>query len=300
MKVNVTTDNIKLFKCLSSKTRIKIIQLLNETSKNIGELAKTIGVSSAIITRHIASLEECGIIKTKNSPGKRGLQKICTLSLKEATLVFQTTIPPTNDSQKVSIPLGQYTDYKIQATCGLASTKGLIGVCDDPRYFSSPDRFNASIIWFQSGWINYRIPGYLISEKPVENIELSLEICSEFPGYKEDWSSDIYFFLNEKLLGCWQSPGDFGDRKGSYTPEWWNLGTQYGLLKTIQISHSKTMLDGIKLSDMTLDQLSLQRGKDLYFRIAAPNDTKHPGGATLFGKGFGNYNQNISVQINYQ
>ncbi|MSS08222.1 hypothetical protein FYJ38_06135 [Clostridium sp. WB02_MRS01] len=28
----------------------------------------------------------------------------------------------------------------------------------------------------------------------------------------------------------WVSPGDFGDRRGKYTPGWW-LSAQYGILK---------------------------------------------------------------------
>lgn len=299
MNIQVNTRNMALFKCLSSETRIKIIELLNEGSKNIGELAEILNVSSAIITKHISALKKCGIVQTESVPGKRGLQKICTLSEEEITLIFKNRMN-TVIKNTVSIPVGQYTTYKVQPTCGLASVDSLIGVCDDPRYFSSPERFNASIIWFQSGWVEYCIPGYLISAKPISSIKISLEICSEYPNYKEDWPSDIYFYLNNILLGTWLSPGDFGNKKGTYTPQWWHLGTKYGLLKTIQITKTETKLDGIKLSEITLDHLSIKPGTDLIFRIAAPEDTDHPGGASIFGQGFGNYNQNIEVEVEYE
>ena len=37
-------------------------------------------------------------------------------------------------------PLKKKTTYEVHPTCGLASKEGHIGVNDDPRYFSSPDR----------------------------------------------------------------------------------------------------------------------------------------------------------------
>ena len=34
-------------------------------------------------------------------------------------------------------------------------------------------------------------------------------------------------------IGTWTSPGDYGDKRGVYTPQWWKLkGSQYGKLKT--------------------------------------------------------------------
>ena len=58
MKVEVSTKNIKLFEALSSSTRIRILELLGESPKNIGELAHNLGISSAITTRHIFMLRK--------------------------------------------------------------------------------------------------------------------------------------------------------------------------------------------------------------------------------------------------
>lgn len=298
MKIAVGMKHMKLFECLASDTRIKIIELLGEGPKNIGELAKSLDVSSAITTRHIAMLEETGLIRTENIPGKRGLQKICSLSAKEITLLFQRE-ETARDYHSVSIPIGQYTAYEVNPTCGLASVDGYIGVCDDPRYFSNPERVKAAILWFQTGWVEYRIPSYAVSSQPLHAIEIAMEICSEFPVYKEDWPSDIHFYLNDVLLGIWTSPGDFGANKGAYTPDWWRAGTQYGLLKTIRITHNGCMLDGIPLSNISIHQIPVQYGKDLVLKIAVPPDARHPGGINIFGKGFGNYDQNIEVRIEY-
>lgn len=299
MKINVSTEHMKLFEALSSQTRIRILELLAKGPKNIGELAKLLGVSSAITTRHISLMEEAGIIRTENIPGKRGLQKLCHIAVDEIILSFEHQAS-SREYQVVSIPVGQFAAYEVSPPCGLASTEGYIGVCDDPRYFSDPARVNAALIWFQSGWVEYRIPSYIIYSRPIHSIEISLEICSEFPGYKEDWPSDIYFYLNGILLGTWTSPGDFGKNKGIYTPGWWKAGSQHGFLKTIRITNTETMLDGIVLSDVTLNQLNIQPGKDIPFKIAVPDTARNIGGLNLFGKGFGNYDQNIEVRVEYQ
>jgi predicted transcriptional regulator len=296
MRIAVTTEHMSLFQSLSSDTRIKILQILREDSKNIGELADTIGVSSAMMTRHITALETAGLIKTSSVPGKRGLQKLCSLAVDEIILEFRKDYD-TKTCNSISIPVGQFMNYEVSPTCGLATTKHLIGVCDDPRYFSSPERVNAAIVWFQSGWLEYCIPRYVLPYERIDAFEISLEICSEFPGYREEWPSDLYFYLNDVLLGVWTSPGDFGAKRGMYTPEWWSERSQHGLLKTIHITDHGTMLDGIPLSDVTLDVLGIKHGQDLALKLAAPADSKNPGGLTIFGKGFGNYDQDIVIRV---
>jgi len=298
MRVPVSTKHMGLFECLSSRTRVEIIELLGYGPKNIGELADILNVSSSIITRHISILQEAAIVSTESLPGKRGLQKICSLAANEITLVFKKEAQVKN-CHTISIPVGQYTAYDVLPACGLASLDGFIGICDDPRYFSDPEHVNAALLWFQTGWVEYRIPSFILTPQPIHAIEISLEICSEFPIYKEDWPSDIHFYINDILLGVWTSPGDFGDKKGVYTPDWWRTGTQYGLLKTIRITSQGTMLDGVPLSDVTVDRLPIQRGKDLYFKIAVPKDSRNPGGVNIFGKGFGNYDQDIEVRVEY-
>lgn len=299
MKASINTKNMKLFESLSSSTRIQMLELIGEKARNIGELASILGISSAITTRHISMLEEAGLVKTENIPGKRGIQKLCHLSTNEIVLTFSKS-DNKKEFKSVSIPVGQYTGYDVVPTCGLASKTGFIGVCDDPRYFSDPTHVNAALLWFKSGWIEYRVPSYIIALPSLEAIEISVELCSEFPGYKEDWPSDIHFYLNDVHLGVWTCPGDFGAVKGAYTPDWWNHGTQHGLLKTIRISKSGCILDGIQLSSLTLDQIPIKYGEDLSFRIAVPENSRNSGGVNIFGKGFGNYDQDIEVRIEYE
>ncbi|TLS49239.1 ArsR family transcriptional regulator [Paenibacillus antri] len=304
MRLQADRTNVAIFECFSSESRLRIIELLNERPMNIKELADAVGLSSAIVTKHVQKMEEAGLLVTESIAGKRGMQKLCRLALDELTLVLKRgpaagERPASANRYEVSLPVGQYSSCAVKPTCGLASEHGMIGMVDDPRYFSDPEHVKASHLWFGSGFVEYRIPNYLLRNQTALSLDISLEICSEAPGFNENWPSDISFYVNDRLLGTWTCPGDFGETRGVYTPEWWINRSQYGLLKTLSVGPTGAYIDGVRLSDVTLDALGLAYGETISFRIAALETARNVGGVTLFGKGFGNYNQDIHVSLTY-
>ena len=97
-------------------------------------------------------------------------------------------------------------------------------------------------------------------------------------------------------MGTWVSPGDFGDVPGVFTPDWWLRGwNQYGLRKTLTIDRAGTFLDGRKISEITIRELQLDYQSRLHFRMQAEERNGRAGGLTIFGREFGNYNQDIQV-----
>ena len=60
MKIEVAASSYPFFAALASETRLKIINLLAEKPLNIGQLAESLDISGAIVTRHINLLEEAG------------------------------------------------------------------------------------------------------------------------------------------------------------------------------------------------------------------------------------------------
>ena len=60
-----------------------------------------------------------------------------------------------------------------------------------------------------------------------------------------------------------------------------------------------TYMDDEKLSEVTIDDLKLNPRRPMYFRIAVPDTAEHIGGLTIFGRDFGNYNQDIEFTISY-
>ena len=65
------------------------------------------------------------------------------------------------------------------------------------------------------------------------------------------------------------------------------------------INHKGTFIDGLKISDVTIDQFGLTSKSALKLKLEIPDDAEHVGGLTIFGKGFGNYNQDINVKMAY-
>jgi len=65
------------------------------------------------------------------------------------------------------------------------------------------------------------------------------------------------------------------------------------------INNDGTFIDGLKISDVSLKDLDLDFRSPIKFKLAVPDNAKHVGGLTIYGRNFGNYNQDIKVRINY-
>ena len=125
-----------------------------------------------------------------------------------------------------------------------------------------------------------------------------IELSSEVPGTSADWPSDITLSVNGADVGTWTSPGDFGDKRGVFTPDWWKLkGSQYGKLKNFRINDEGSFVDGVRISDVRLADLKLDEHHSIRLRIGVRDNAKHPGGINIFGRGFGNYDQDIILRL---
>ena len=294
-------DGVEIFKALGSDVRIQILNILLENSNmSMKDLAARLNITNGALTGHIKKLESCGLITTLAEPVVHGNQKIYSVNWDRIVVDFNK---PVNDKNiyNTEVRIGHYSNYSITPTCGLASGKSLIGEVDDARYFEHPDRFNAEILWFTEGFVEYVIPNFIPGFQKITQISISMEICSEAPGVNNDWPSDIEFYINDKSIGYWTSPGDFGDVKGFFTPTWWPKNwNQYGLLKLIVINEKGTFIDGIRISDVTINEFNLDYRSNIRFKLGVAENAKHRGGLTIFGKSFGNYGQDINVSISYK
>lgn len=295
-------EGLEIFKALGSELRINIIKLLQENHEmNMNELATSLGITNGALTSHIKKLEESGIIQVMTERGSHGNQKVCKVAVDK--IVVDVESEENEEDQNIyntEVKVGHYSDYEVYPTCGLATSQAIVGEVDDPRYFSHPDRINAGILWFTKGYIEYIIPNLLPSATKIDQITVSLEISSEAPGINNDWPSDISILLNDVKIGAWTSPGDYGDVQGIFTPDWWFPNwNQYGLLKMIVINKKGTFVDGLKISDVTINEFNLDYKSTVRFKFEIEEDAKNVGGITIFGSEFGNYNQDIKVRIAY-
>lgn len=300
LHITSLNDGLEIFKALGSDVRVQILNILLENNNmGMNELASRLNITNGALTGHIKKLESSGLISTSSESAGHGNQKICSVHLDKILIDLEKP----EDFQNVyntELKVGHYSSYNICPTCGLASSKALIGEVDDARYFEHPDRYNADILWFTKGYVEYVIPNFIPSSQRITQITISAELSSEAPGINNVWPSDISFYLNDVCVGTWTSPGDFGDVKGLFTPDWWPQNwNQYGLLKLLVINKKGTYIDGLKISDVTIDSFDLDYRSGIRFRMAVEDDAAHVGGLTLFGKSFGNYGQDIRVSLNY-
>lgn len=301
LHVHQLRDGLPLFKALASETRVSILEMLYENGQiSMSTIAETLGLSGGALTPHIKILSECGLIAITIGSGKHGMQKLCSAS-EDRILIDPIQMHRNANVYETEIGVGQYTAHEVLPTCGLATPEHIIGAVDDPRFFTSPDRVNSGIVWLGSGYLEYMLPNFLKDNQKLVEIQISFEVGSEAPGFSEDWPSDIYFYLNGKELCHWTSPADFGATRGIYTPEWWDRNwNQHGLFKLLSINTGGTFIDGGKRSDVSLSDLSLTAGTPIRLRIGAPKSARHAGGLTLYGRGFGNYQQDIMVRMHYR
>jgi len=294
-------DGIEVLKGLASLVRVRILKLLRKRGRlNVNEISRELSLPQSTVATNIQMLEEAGLIETHTVKAKKGHQKICRAKFDEIIVRFEAEEPILDRNLvEVSMPLGLMTSCEVSAPCGLCSTEGVIGLLDVPDLFLDPNRVQAALLWFGRGYVEYKFPNNAkLLNSGVESVEFSMELSSEVPGTNLNWPSDITLWVNDVAVGTWTSPGDFGDKRGVYTPSWWKLeGSQYGKLKTWRTGKAGSFVDGIRISDVTIDDLDLPRHHSIRMRIGIDTKAVHPGGVNVFGKGFGNYDQDIVMRL---
>lgn len=293
-----------VIKALSAPMRMEIMKIIYKTpGVSMNYLARTLKLTNSAVSMHVSKLCEAGLVAIRTSSGKRGTMKL--ISPCHDRIVIDMIPERESEPRHIyvdDIKIGYFTSCSVTPTCGLSTPEKLIGAMDDIKAFTFPEHFDAGILWFTSGYVEYGLPNHLQAGQRLKELQISFEISSEYPGFNKDYPSDIHFSLNGTPLGVWVSPGDYGDRKGHISPNWWPESlNQYGLLKTLIINEKGTFMDGgQKLSDLTVESLHIDYNSLLTFRIEVPEDTANCGGCTLFGEQFGDYNQAIRVKAFYE
>jgi len=294
-------EGLDVLKGLASAVRIRILKLLHVDGPiNVNEIADLLQLPQSTISSNVQILESAGLIRSEAQKARKGNQKICHSTFDEVLVMFKENIAPLkSDGIEVAMPLGLYTSCDVTGPCGVCSTDGIVGLLDVPDTFLDPDRMKAALIWFTRGYVEYQFPNNAkLSNVEIDEMEFVMELSSEVPGTSADWPSDITLSVNGVDVGTWTSPGDFGDKRGVYTPDWWKLkGSQYGKLKNWRIGKNGTYIDGVKISDVCLSDLDISSHRSIRMRIGVRDDAKHPGGINIFGRGFGNYDQDIILRL---
>lgn len=310
---NPTTNNLNIHnsqnaeliqKCsyaLSSPERIKIMQSLSK-NKSLSALSRELNIPLSSLSRHIDILADAKLIYLYYQPGPKGHTKYASLAPANYSVIFdfkekRETAQPI---YSIELPIGMFSHCHIERPCGMLSKEDRLFPFDSPNYFFSPERFYAECLWFDKGFISYNFPtppSEIIDQ--LSSITFSFEICSETDYYNNDWPSDITILVNKQELLTFTSPGDFGGRRGKYTPEFWPIiSTQFGMLKKVIINKKGVFFDNQLVNkNITFDDLNLFDGSAIQLTIGIKEDALHKGGINLFGKNFGDFPQAIIMTL---
>lgn len=283
----------------ASYDRIKILNLLALEAMNIYEIAKRLNMPISTVSNHISILEEAQIIFVSTQQGAKKHVKMCSKQINEIT--FQIYVEKQNiplNTYMIEMPVGHFTEANIMPPCGLytPNTEHKIPV-DSPIDFFSPSRFNAELLWFDHGFISYKFPNHLY-QKSISKLEFSFELCSEAIYHRFNWPSDITIKINDIEALMFISPGDFGGRRGNYSPKDWSINsTQYGQLYKVTVDKNGTHLNGVLVAKNTIEHFNPINNPHIKLSFGVKHDAVHRGGLNLFGKNFGDYNQSIVLTL---
>lgn len=287
-------------RALSSPVRVDILKLLYQRPMSIQQVSQELGLPQSSAGMHIAILRDAGILRAEKII-QNG--KPCKIFRVEKFLIhigLRVPIPEIDSVTSVHIPIGSYWDCYAQFPCGLISEKSIIGVEDELKSFYLPERQQAQLIWMRYGFLEYRIANPLPNMKQCKKVNISMELCSEAPGYNENYPSDISLSINGVFCGDYHALGDHGRRRGILTPDFWPNGlTQYGDLVKWCVTDDGTFINDALVSDTCIKKLNLECKPYITFRLESRKDAKHCGGMNLFGEKAGDYRQGIEVSFLY-
>lgn len=291
----------KISHALSNIERVKILNCILSSSKSLSSIATELQMPISSVSRHVDVLEEAGLIYIRYQPGLKGHTKFCSESVISYSVDFRTKKREERKEQEYSVelPIGMFSHCHINVPCGMTGKTHNIETFDDPNVFFSPSRIEAECLWFEWGFVTYNFPAKPLLHHRCHEISFSFEVCSEANYYNENWPSDITISINKTEVLTFTSPGDFGGRRGKYTPEHWPLmSTQYGLLKKVTVNENGVFLDGVHLhKNVRFDDLDLYNGNAVSLRIEIKKNAEHRGGINLFGKNFGDHPQAIIMTV---
>ncbi|HZJ89347.1 MAG TPA: helix-turn-helix domain-containing protein [Bacilli bacterium] len=297
-------DNYELEKIgesLASPIRRKILRLVARKSHTLVELANELDFAVSTISFHLKILREAKLIKTIANPSKKGNEK--NISINNDTLYIYLNSPSVKSNllTSTSIRLGSFIDFAITPPCTISTKEKILEPVDSESVFLSPERIDAELVAFYKGYIVYpfKVGGDALTN--IASLNFSLELCSECPNYNNDWKSNITFWINDVEVATYLSRGDYGDRPGIQTPDWWPENfTQYGILINITVNKTGTYINGELVANVKIDDLNLIKSSVNRLKIGIKENAKYVGGINLFGSSFGDAKQDIVVTIAYE
>ena len=288
---------------LGSVARLKLLRHLQEKrTQTVSEMSKELNVTKSTLLHHLDVLEKAGIVRIVYKSSSHGMERLVIRNLQTINLRVYYNLQTEDGGQEKTflqnMPVGNYAEYEGDMLCFATEDTHFFNV--DNCY--SSERFNAELIYTQEGIVTYNFSNAVAQKHSVTELSLSLEICSEAPFYDNNYMSDVTFWVNNVEVATYTSEGDYGDRPGKLSPAWWpRVNTQYGKLVTVAVKEDGVYINGIlNHSQVTVKDLKLEEGNKLALKIGNKGTSEHVGGFNIFGKNFGDFPQDICLQLTYK
>lgn len=285
---------------LASEDRLRILRLISQRPRTLSELSAELGLAVSSVSYHIDALVRAQLVYVQYRPGPKGHTKLCSIRAPAVSLDLNDSGRDARErAVSVEMPIGNYVECDVTVPCGIAGDTGVIGRVDDAGVLFTPERTQAQLLWFHSGKVSYNFPNPAREKGRFRSISFSMEICSEAMYHRNEWPSDVTVWINGKETATCTLPGDFGGRRGKYTPAYWSLtSTQYGLLKHFSVTEEGAFADGAPVrGGIRFADLKIEERPYIRFTIGVKEDAPHAGGLNLFGARFGDFPQAIVMTL---
>lgn len=296
-------DKIALIcNALSSKLRVSILSQIYYKPMSIVELSRANNISNSTTIFHIKVLLDAELIVIKHLPNKKGLTQIFFINFTELNLFFynkENTLMH-QETFTQSVLVGDFIDADFFENYRIVTRMGMIRLTKHSIFDNA--RKDALLLSTTGGAVIYAFSNEIAEHNKVIDLSFSLELCSEAPNYRNDWQSDITFSINGLEILTYTAPGDYGGIQGKLTPSWWHLNnSQFGDLVKIRINDQGVYLNNqLHTTNINLNRLKLHQKDRITLRIENKKDALHMGGFNIFGKEFGNFDQDIVMSITYE
>ena len=113
-----------VFKALGNETRWRILSYLSDRFVTANQIAHDLGLPASTASRHIALLEDAGLVHTGMRPASRGLEKVVARRFEAILVDLPGAAGGADHVVDIPMPIGAYMAFEIEPTCGLASSRG--------------------------------------------------------------------------------------------------------------------------------------------------------------------------------
>lgn len=297
-------DEIALIcEALGSKKRLEILKLLQQHPVlSVPEIVKKTKIPTTTLIHHLNLLEKADIISIRYSSSTHGTSRIVTRNLKGVNIgIYYNDYIKNNTliAYTQSMRVGDFVRFEGD-DFNFATIDKHYHTLGDNCYL--PERFEADLIYASKGMVTYFFSNEVAKLNHIVELKITLELCSEAPYYNNDYLSDITFWINDKEIMTYTSSGDYGDHIGRFNPKWWpSRNTQYGRLLTIQVNQEGVYSNGKLVNHkININDLDLNKSNKISLKIGNKPIALNIGGFNIFGKSFGDYDQDIELTLSYE